>query len=103
MPCKKQGGIRFSISGNPYFNLVKVWNVGGAGDVTSVQVMGDNNLLQWTDLKRNWGQKWETGKMLAGETLSFRVTTSDGRTITSLAVAPKNWQFGQTYEGKNLA
>ncbi|KAK3013383.1 hypothetical protein RJ639_032164 [Escallonia herrerae] len=99
--CKKEGGIRFTITGNPYFNLVLVWNVGGTGDVTSVQVKGDDK-LKWTTMKRNWGQNWEADAMLVGESLTFRVETSDGRTSTSWHVAPKNWQLGQTFEGKNF-
>ncbi|XP_057982197.1 expansin-A9-like [Malania oleifera] len=101
VPCKKEGGIRFTITGNPYFNMVLVWNVGGAGDVTSVQVKGDDK-LKWTTLKRNWGQKWVTDAMLVGESLTFRVQASDGRFSTSWHIAPKNWQFGQTFEGKNF-
>ncbi|MED6221284.1 Expansin-A32 [Stylosanthes scabra] len=101
VPCKKQGGIRYTITGNPYFNLVKVWNVGGAGNVVGVQVKGDDK-LKWTEMKRNWGQKWETNAMLVGESLTFRVRASDERYSTSWHVAPKNWQFGQTFEGKNF-
>ncbi|XVE61628.1 hypothetical protein DITRI_Ditri06bG0055800 [Diplodiscus trichospermus] len=96
VPCQKQGGVRFTITGNPYFNLVQVTNVGGAGDVVSVDVKGHDN-LKWTPMTRNWGQKWQTGAMLVGEELSFRVRTSDGKTSTSWHVVPKNWQFGQTF------
>ncbi|KAK7337132.1 hypothetical protein VNO77_17692 [Canavalia gladiata] len=102
VPCKKHGGIRFTIFGNPYFNLVKVWNVGGAGDVVGVQVKGNNKLKNWTELKRNWGQRWETNAMLVGEALAFRVRASDGRYATSWNVVPKHWQFGQTFQGKNF-
>ncbi|TXG58420.1 hypothetical protein EZV62_016249 [Acer yangbiense] len=99
--CKKQGGIRFTITGNPYFNLVQVSNVGGSGDVVGMQVKGHNK-LKWTTMKRNWGQKWETNCMMVGESLTFRVRGSDGRYSTSWHVAPRNWQFGQTFEGKNF-
>ncbi|GKV46345.1 hypothetical protein SLEP1_g53332 [Rubroshorea leprosula] len=101
VPCKKEGGIRFTITGNPYFNLVSISNVGGAGDIESVEVKGDDK-LKWTPLKRNWGQKWETDAELVGEELTFRVRTSDRRTSTSWHIVPKNWQFGQTFEGKNF-
>ncbi|XP_072984790.1 expansin-A16-like [Typha latifolia] len=100
VPCKKQGGIRFTITGNRYFNLILVWNVAGAGDVHSVQVKG--NKLKWTMLTRNWGQYWATGEDLTGQSLTFRVTTSDGRRSTSWHITPRDWQFGQTYEGKNF-
>ena len=100
VPCKKKGGMRFTITGNPYFNEVLVWNVAGSGDVTSVEVKGEK--LPWTSLERMWGQRWVTGAKLYEEALTFRVGESDGRTITSVNVAPKNWQFGQTYEGKNF-
>ncbi|XVF07814.1 hypothetical protein REPUB_Repub06bG0172400 [Reevesia pubescens] len=99
VPCKKQGGIRFTITGNPYFNLVLVSNVGGAGDVMSVRVKGHDK-LKWTTMTRHWGQKWQTDAMLVGEDLTFRVRTSDGKTSTSRHVVPKNWQFGLTFESR---
>ncbi|KAI5561070.1 hypothetical protein BDE02_16G088700 [Populus trichocarpa] len=101
LPCKKQGGIRFTILGNPWFYQVIVWNVGGAGDVVSVQVKGDDK-LKWTQMERDWGATWKTSAILHGESLSFRVRASDERYSTSWHVTPKNWQFGQTYEGKNF-
>ncbi|KAL6998170.1 hypothetical protein U1Q18_008297 [Sarracenia purpurea var. burkii] len=101
VPCNKKGGIRFTVSGNPYFFTVLVWNVGGAGDVVGMQVKGDDK-VKWTPMQRGWGQKWQTNSPLAGESLTFRVRASDGRTSTSWHVVPKAWQFGQTFEGKNF-
>lgn len=99
--CKREGGIRFSITGNPYYNLVSVWNVGGAGDVEAVQVKCEGETV-WRDLKRNWGQKWEIDTKLVGERLSFRFKTSDGKFSQSNSICPKTWQFGQTFEGQNF-
>ncbi|CAA3008438.1 expansin-A11-like isoform X1 [Olea europaea var. sylvestris] len=100
--CKKQGGIKFTVTGSPYFNMVSISNVGGAGNVKKVEVKGHKKLNHWTELNHNWGTKWDTSATLVGEKLSFRITTGDGRTIVSHNVAPSDWQFGQTFEGKNF-
>ncbi|CAK9147985.1 unnamed protein product [Ilex paraguariensis] len=98
--CNKRGGIKFEIKGNPYWMLVLVYNVGGVGNVVSVKVKGSRT--NWVPMSRNWGQNWQTWEKFQGQSLSFQVTTSDGRMVQSNNVALDNWEFGQTYEGENF-
>ncbi|KAL3740180.1 hypothetical protein ACJRO7_021456 [Eucalyptus globulus] len=99
--CSKRGGVKFEIKGNPNWTLVLIYNVGGAGDVNAVSIKGSNT--QWIAMTRNWGQNWQTGTVLTGQSLSFQVTVSDGTRIEFDNAVPAGWQFGQTYDaGKNF-
>ncbi|CAM6115679.1 unnamed protein product [Calypogeia fissa] len=97
VPCIKQGGIRFQINGNPWFMLVLVFNVGGAGDVYSMESKGTST-ISYYKMTHNWGGNWQLKEKLTGQALSFRVTLSDNSQLTSTRAVNKYWRFGSTYE-----
>jgi len=99
--CVKKGGMKFFLQGNPDWLLVLVYNVGGAGDVVDVKIKGSRS-NQWLKMIHNWGQNWQTSQRLSGQSLSFQVTTSDGRMVQSNDVVPAHWRLGQTFEGGNF-
>ncbi|CAI8597152.1 unnamed protein product [Vicia faba] len=98
--CTREGRMRFTVTGSGIFNSVLISNVAGIGDIVGVKVKGSKT--GWISMGRNWGQNWHVNALLQNQPLSFEVTSSDGVTITSYNVAPKNWTFGQTFEGKQF-
>ncbi|KAG6545992.1 hypothetical protein Mapa_012654 [Marchantia paleacea] len=56
--CHRQGGIKFTLTGKPYFNLVLVYNVGGAGNVYGMAVKGSETKY-FNQISRNLGQYWQ--------------------------------------------
>ena len=98
--CIKEGGLRFRVDGSGIFMSVLISNVAGAGDVAEVKIKGSRT--GWLPMGRNWGQNWHINTDLKNQPLAFELTGSDGVTLTSYNVAPQNWNYGQTFEGKQF-
>ncbi|CAN1199891.1 Putative expansin-A17 [Linum perenne] len=95
--CRRSGGMRFTINGRNYFELVLISNVGGVGEISMVWVRGSRS-NRWESMSRNWGSNWQSLTYLNGQALSFRVQGSNGQIRTALNVVPSNWQFGQSFK-----
>ncbi|XP_020530076.1 expansin-A13 isoform X2 [Amborella trichopoda] len=98
--CIREGGIRFTVTGLGIFHSVLISNAAGPGEVSAVKMKGSRT--GWLPMGRNWGSIWHISADFKNQPLSFEVTGSDGITVTSYNVAPQNWQFGQTFEGKQF-
>ncbi|PWZ30906.1 Expansin-A8 [Zea mays] len=95
VPCRRAGGVRFTVQGRSYFELVTVANVGGSGVVAQAWVKG--SATGWMAMSRNWGANWQSNAYLNGQGLSFRLRADDGRVVTAYNVAAAGWRFGATY------
>ncbi|XP_051227240.1 expansin-A13 [Lolium perenne] len=97
VPCVKKGGVRFTISGHDYFLLVLPTNVAAAGSVRAMDIIASKSGGDWMSMTRNWGANWQRGGYLNGQTLSFRLTITDGQTIVFSNIVRSSWTFGQTF------
>ncbi|KAK4759075.1 hypothetical protein SAY87_020376 [Trapa incisa] len=95
--CERDGGIRFTINGRDYFELVLISSVACAGEIWSVWIKG-SKANQWEAMSRNWGSNWQSLTYFNGQSLSFRVQASDGQIVTALDLVPSTWQFGQSFK-----
>ncbi|KAF3332227.1 expansin-A11-like protein [Carex littledalei] len=95
VPCVKSGGVRFTINGFNYWELVLVTNVAGPGSLKSMSVKGSKT--KYLPMTRNWGANWQSSAFLNGQALTFRATSTDSQTLIFPNIVNSNWRFGQTF------
>jgi hypothetical protein len=55
----------------------------------------------WVLMSHNWGVSYQTGGQLAGQALSFKLTSyTTGQTILVADAAPSTWSIGLTYQAR---
>ncbi|KZV27215.1 hypothetical protein F511_04668 [Dorcoceras hygrometricum] len=98
--CKRSGGVRFTIKGQPNFSMIMISNVGGSGDIKNTLIRGSGT-TSWAPMTRNWGANWQTNIDLHGQTMSFKLVLVDGDTLEFPNVVPSSWKSGQTFASHN--
>ncbi|KAM0931891.1 hypothetical protein ACQ4PT_000047 [Festuca glaucescens] len=91
----RSGGVRFSIVGGNYFQVVLVTNIARSGSIKSISVKGSNT--GWIHMSRNWGANWQCLSALEKQPLSLASTSTGGQYIVFQNVVPAVWLFGQTF------
>ncbi|XP_058077143.1 expansin-A12 [Magnolia sinica] len=100
VPCRRTGGVRFTLKGQSNFNLVMVTNVGGSGDVRAAWIKGSKSSV-WVAMHRNWGVNWQSNMDVRNQALSFKLTLADGKTLQFSNAVPSTWRFGETFTSQN--
>ncbi|RZC66712.1 hypothetical protein C5167_010401 [Papaver somniferum] len=99
VPCKRKGGVRFTLKGHSTFNMIMITNVAGSGSVKAAWIKGTRT-RSWIQMHRNWGANWQSSVNLTKQKLSFKLTLSDGKTLVLFDVVPSSWNFGQTFASR---
>lgn len=102
-PRAKEGLCRLSIdmfvARKPVVSSLKLETTLIYLDIKAMQIKGSRT--RWITMTQKWGQNWGRPEVeLFGQGLSFRITTSNGITKDFINVAPPNWTYGQTFDGK---
>jgi len=103
VPCQRTGGVRFFVTGNNYWLLLHIMNLGGGGDISAVSVRPADSRT-WIPASQNWGITYQAFTELDRSVgLIVKITTgsSPQKTIVCWDAIPAWWAQGLTYQGSN--
>ncbi|XP_017216843.1 expansin-B18-like [Daucus carota subsp. sativus] len=99
VPCNYQGAkIAFKIDPyiNPNYFACAVESINGDGDIGAMQLKPSNS--DWIPMQQSWGATWYANISDSAQgPLSFRITTSSGKSIEADNAVPPNWAARARY------
>ncbi|CAL5331373.1 unnamed protein product [Camellia sinensis] len=98
VPCHYTGfnlAFRVDSGSNPFYFATAIEYENGDGDLSRVELQNGAS-GSWLPMQQSFGAVWKLNAAVPGP-LSFRITSSSGKTVVATNVIPVGWKPGQIY------